>query len=226
MKVCTDSCLFGAWAAKKISETTNTPKNILDIGAGTGLLSLMLAQKSEAKMDAIEIDKNAFEQTQENFAASPWKYRLRAFHHDFAKMPFDLKYDFIICNPPFFENDLISSSKTKNLAKHHDGLTLKTLASQINTHLTDSGKFAILLPFHRMGYFKKIAFENKFFTEEEVFIKQTPVHNYFRGIQLFTKNSATKAIEDTIIIKDSSNHYSAKFSELLKDYYLKVPSQM
>ncbi|MEO6813719.1 MAG: methyltransferase [Ginsengibacter sp.] len=102
MKVCTDSCLFGAWVADKIEKKRITPKTTLDIGSGTGLLSLMLAQKSKANIYAIEIDKNSFEQTKENFISSKWQQQLNVYHSDIKEWKHDLKYDLIISNPPFF----------------------------------------------------------------------------------------------------------------------------
>src|SRR5690242_18924742 len=106
MKVCTDSCLFGAWIAKKIEDKILRPEYILDIGSGTGLLTLMLAQKSPAIIDAVEIDENSFEQTMINSQNSHWKDRLNIFHADIKTWGVEKQYDLIISIPPFFENDL------------------------------------------------------------------------------------------------------------------------
>lgn len=220
MKVCTDSCLFGAWVAEKIVINKLNLKNILDIGAGTGLLSLMLAQKTNASIDAIEIDLDSFEQTKENFDASPWQGRFRVFNNDIKEIVFEKKYDFIICNPPFFEGDLKSKAQSKNLAKHHDGLTLDELMEQIKTNLNPDGHFAVLLPFHRVDYFKNLAIERNFFLQEELIVQQTPTHNYFRGLLLFGTTSAN-LITERLSIKDDKDIYSPRFSELLHDYYLK-----
>ena len=106
MKVCTDSCLFGAWIADKIEQKIIVPKNILDIGSGTGLLSLMIAQKTNAQIDGVEIDENSYQQSEDNFIESPWNKHLHAFHADIKNWNSGLKYDLIISNPPFYENDL------------------------------------------------------------------------------------------------------------------------
>lgn len=219
MKVCTDSCLFGAWVAEKIVTDNFHPKNILDIGSGTGLLSLMLAQKISANIDAIEIDQNSSEQTSENFLNSPWNQRLRSFHHDIKEMDFDKKYDFIISNPPFFESDLQSEFKGINLARHKEGLTLSELMQQIHDRLESNGRFAVLLPYHRISHFKNLAKEYKMYPLEELWVRQTPMHSFFRGLLLFGETvSANPAA--ALSIKDDENHYTIPFSKLLKDYYL------
>ena len=220
MKVCTDSCLFGAWVADKIEKNFINPKTILDIGAGTGLLSLMLAQKSNAIVNAVEIDKNSFEQTKENFASSPWHQRMQVFHQDIKEWKMNLKYDFIISNPPFYENDLKSNTLNKNVAKHHEKLTLKELIQCIKNNIADNGYFAILLPYHRIGYFTTIAIENGFYLKEKLIVKQTPGHSFFGGILLFGTKKASE-IQSELIIKNEDGNYTDEFQELLKDYYLK-----
>lgn len=221
MKVCTDSCLFGAYIADKIAKGIIQPERILDIGSGTGLLSLMIAQKSNAIIDAVEIDENSFIETKENFSESPWNKQLQAFNANVKNWNASVKYDLIISNPPFFENDLKSENKNKNLAKHHDGLTLKELLQSIKTNLETDGNFAVLLPFHRIGYFKIITAENKFYLKDELLIKQTQAHSYFREI-LFFGTKPGQIISKELVIKDDTENYTEDFNFLLKDYYLKL----
>ncbi len=219
MKVCTDSCLFGAWLADKIEKKILQPKNILDIGSGTGLLSLMLAQKSKAITDAVEIDENSYLQTKENFDKSSWRSQLQTFHADIKRWEAPVKYDLIISNPPFFENDLRSGKPNKNLAKHHDGLTLTELLSSISKHLKEDSYFAILLPFQRLEFFKRMAAANNFYLVDELLVKQTPKHIFFRAMLLFATNKKNFSSNE-LIIKDEEGNYTEDFKELLKDYYL------
>ena len=219
MKVCTDSCLFGAWLADKVEKKILQPAKILDIGSGTGLLSLMLAQKSKAEIDAIEINEEAYSQTKENFNESKWSDRLQVFHADIKSWTAPAKYDLIISNPPFFENYLRSGNQNQNVAKHNDGLTLEELIISISKHLKIHGSFAVLLPFHRIEFFKKIAAENSFYLVDELLVKQTPEHSFFRGMLLFASQKENFSSTE-IIIKNKEGIYSEKFSELLKDYYL------
>lgn len=219
MKVCTDSCLFGAWVADKFEGKIIDAKNILDVGTGTGLLSLMIAQKSFAEIDAVEIDENSFNQAKENFEKSPWNKRLHVFNADIKNWVSSKKYDLIICNPPFFENDLKSLNQNKNLAKHHIALTLNDLIMIIKRNITGNGNFAIMLPFHRIEFFKNIALENNFPLSDELLVKQTPRHSWFRGI-LFFGNEEVSFNSKGIIIKDDKGNYSEEFNFLLRDYYL------
>jgi tRNA1Val (adenine37-N6)-methyltransferase len=213
--------LFGAYIADKIEQKIIQPKRILDVGSGTGLLSLMIAQKSKAIIDAVEIDKNSFKQTKENFLESPWNKQLQASYADVKNLNGSGKYDLIISNPPFFENHLKSENKNKNLAKHRDGLTLKELLLSIKNNLETDGNFAVLLPFQRIKYFEIISAENNFYLKEELLIKQTPAHFYFRGI-LFFGTKRGQIISKELVIKDATENYTEDFNFLLKDYYLKL----
>jgi tRNA1Val (adenine37-N6)-methyltransferase len=219
MKVCTDSCLFGAWIAKKIEDKILRPEYILDIGSGTGLLTLMLAQKSPAIIDAVEIDENSFEQTMINFQNSHWKDRLNIFHADIKTWGVEKKYDLIISNPPFFENDLRSANQNKNVAKHHDGLTLKELLNSVKKYLTTDGNLAVLLPFHRVEQFKNHATEFNFFPREELHVRQTSEHQFFRGMLLFERNKMNRS-DGEMSIKNKEGNYTEEFNRLLNDYYL------
>ena len=179
----------------------------------------MLAQKSTAKISAVEIEVNAFEQGKENFAASPWADRLKVIHSDIKEFkPFE-KFDLIISNPPFFENDLKSASHHKNLAKHHDGLLLNDLLVSIEKLLAENGKFALLIPFQREAEVIFLAEQMGFFLEEKLLVKQTPKHDYFRSMQLFNRKKKDTRIGE-IIIRNEEGLYSEEFEFLLRDYYL------
>lgn len=219
MKVCTDSCLFGAWVADKLGRKIIEAKNILDIGTGTGLLSLMIAQKSFAETDAVEINENSFRQAKDNFAKSPWNQRLHAINADIKNWSSPQKYDLIISNPPFFENDLRSANPNKNIAKHHNTLTLKDLIRVVSFHLADNGNFAILLPFHRVQFFKNLALENNFHLNDELLIQQTPRHSFFRGM-LFFGSHPVSLDSKKLTIQNDEGSYTVEFNMLLKDYYL------
>lgn len=219
MKVCTDSCLFGAWITAILKKRKINPKHVLDIGSGTGLLSLMIAQQFAASIDAVEINKDSFEQTLENFAESKWQQQLQVFKVDIKNYEPEIKYDFIICNPPFFENDLKSNDTRKNLAKHQDGLTFLDLIQSIKNNLSVSGFFSVILPFHRVENFADLAKENGFFLLEKLSVKQSPQHTFFRGM-LFFGLSKEEIITNEIIIRDENSNYSEAFAELLSDYYL------
>jgi tRNA1Val (adenine37-N6)-methyltransferase len=220
MKVCTDACLFGSTlpAATKGGEI----RTVLDIGTGTGLLSLMYAQRNlNAEIDAVEIEENAYQQAKENFAASKWNSRLNIFHADVKQFVKDKKYDLIISNPPFYENELISNEKNKNLAKHDEGLTLKDLIQVIRNNLAVTGCFAILLPYYRIQYFENIAAKNNFILTEKILVRQTSLHNFFRGI-LFFSNAKSDIVIKEVSIKGNSGNYTQEFIGLLKEYYLKL----
>ena len=227
MKVCTDACLFGAWVARKVDswQITDDSKeltidSILDIGAGTGLLSLMLAQKSGAHIDAVEMDEHAAEQAAENFESSEWKQRLQVITADARMVHLGKKYDLIISNPPFFENDLKSGNTQRNLALHSQELSLAELLSVTSKHIADTGKFAILLPYHRKSEFEKLAIEAGFYLEESATVKQTPNHAFFRVLFLFGRNKI--AVKESEMYIRNEDGYSEGFIDLLRDYYLKL----
>ena len=219
MKVCTDSCLFGAWAARYINENDSI-SYLLDMGAGTGLLSLMLAQsEGNTFIDAVELDTASAQQARDNFEHSPWKEKL-ALHESRVQDFYPTRlYDFIISNPPFFENDLLSGSEAKNIAHHHAELNLQELVEVVKRLLSDKGIFAVLLPYHRTGEFEALMQKAGFFAHHKVKVKQTEHHAYFRSMLLFSR--IEKGHEENVIkIKESDGNYTTEFVALLKDYYL------
>lgn len=216
MKVCTDACIFGAWFAARIPQYST----ILDIGSGTGLLMMMLAQRSQAEIHGIEIDPAAFKQLEENISQSPWKDRLKAWPGDVRNYALPAKYDFIITNPPFFENDLASSADNEQVAKHSKHLTLEELVKAIDANLEPGGAFGILLPWHRWEYFDKLATQQGFFLTEKLFVKQTPRHNHFRAILHYSRSHQHLVPTFDLTIQQADGSYTGEFTELLKDYYL------
>lgn len=220
LKVSTDSCLFGAWLAEKISVGQMGIQQALDIGAGSGLLMLMLAQQFPGQIHGIEIDQDTYEQATENIKASPWYDRMQLFHSDAKLFELPHRYDLIFSNPPFYEGDLKSGSVQKNLAKHDTGLTLTDLLEVVDRNITVKGKFAVLLPYHRMEELIALAANYELFAEEQLTVQQSPEHPHFRAALLFShKNSGIPHVEN-IIIHETPGNYSARFTALLKNYYL------
>ncbi|MFZ9718811.1 MAG: tRNA1(Val) (adenine(37)-N6)-methyltransferase [Chitinophagaceae bacterium] len=218
LKVSTDSCLFGAWCADKIAKGQIKHRHILDIGSGTGLLMLMLAQKSDALIDGIEIDHDTCIQARENLAASPWHDRLQLFEGDVRAYSFSKQYDLIVSNPPFFEGDLKPVAHSKRIAKHDETLTLEDLLDVLSSLMHDDSKFACLMPFHRRSELIEVAREKGLFLAEEMQVKQTTRHDFFRSIMMFGKSNVQLEIESIAI--QENGVYTAAFVELLRDYYL------
>lgn len=216
MKVCTDSCIFGAWTADRL----NGAAKVLDIGTGTGLLTLMLAQQNQALFDAIELDENAFDQAVNNIKASPWAETINTINADARDYRFNKKYDFIISNPPFFASDLRSPSPGINRARHDESLTLEELISLLPALLEPGGRFSILLPFHRTVYLEKLAAANGFFLQEKLLIRQTPAHEPFRSVLLFSGTEPGSVSMQELTIRDENGQETADLLSLLRDYYL------
>jgi tRNA1Val (adenine37-N6)-methyltransferase len=228
MKVTTDACLFGAWVARQIKlnkeqqEISGSDK-LLDIGTGTGLLSLMLAQEnSSLDIDAIEIDVNAAGQAFENCQLSPWRERIRVSQGDIKQTGFNHPFRYIVSNPPFYENDLRSPDPLKNLAHHQEGLLLKDFPAIIQKHLEPGGRFYLLLPFKRKEEIIELLQQNGFSISSMVQVKQTINHPYFR-LMLEAKQEKEEievTTANTMIINNEENKYSSEFVSLLKEYYL------
>ncbi|MDB5193741.1 MAG: methyltransferase [Segetibacter sp.] len=219
LKVCTDACLLGAYAANYLQHSKQATRNILDIGTGTGLLSLMLAQKTTATIHAVEVDKSSYEQAKENFEASSWREKLEAFHGDIKDLKLVGRYDAVICNPPFFEQSLKSVHASKNLSKHVDQLPLSNLAEIAVSLLNTEAVFFILLPSTGFDKFIPVAKNSKLHLKYRVDIRQTKTHNFFRSIGVFSTNEDAPLTEE-MSIKNEANAYTHEFVALLKDYYL------
>jgi tRNA1Val (adenine37-N6)-methyltransferase len=223
MKVTTDACLFGAWVANEIEIEKLKVESVLDIGAGTGLLSLMLAQKCDGVYtDAIEIDKDAAGQAKENAVSSSWKARINVINADVKSFSFTNKYDLIISNPPFYENELRSESERKNVAHHSEHLTLQELLNIIKSNLNQNGVFFLLLPYKRNEEIKKLFKDHQLDISKILLVRQSVMHDYFR-IMIKGKLNEQKKQEtefDEMSIWNDQQQYTQEFVALLKDYYL------
>lgn len=218
MKVTTEGCLLGA-----LVKVTGSEHQILDIGTGTGLLSLMLAQRSGAHIDAIEIDHDAFHQARENFEQSPWSERLKAHHgsiQEYQRQPL-IRYDLIISNPPFFQNHL-KSGKARDQAIHNDELSFGDLAKAVSTLLKDDGKFWVIYPGYEFQEFMTVAGNHglKLIKKYEVFDR--PTKPLFRNIGVFGFDDFGRTEEEELFIKASDGKYSPRFREVIREYYFNL----
>lgn len=220
MKVSTDACVFGAYAARHLVGQMHSSSKILDIGSGTGLLSLMMAQQSAAEIHAIELDESACKQTDQNFLQSPWAERLFIHWDDIRTWKNESRFDLVISNPPFFEKHLWSQAGARNVARHDATLKLAELAAQMEQRLRPGGYGAVLLPYQRSGEMKDLLEKRKLYSFRVLYIKQTPVHDFFRSIFLFQQGVQNAILEEQLSIRENPVNYSLAFVDLLKDYYL------
>jgi tRNA1Val (adenine37-N6)-methyltransferase len=220
MKVTTDACLFGAWVSNEMQNAKANIQNALDIGCGTGLLSLQLAQKNHVVIDAIEIDKDAAEQATENVLASSWKERINIIHTDALKWKAEKKYDLIISNPPFYEGDLKPVKPNKKMAHHSDGLRLEELLAFIKAHLKEDGVFYLLLPAKRMNDLANLSIKADLHLRKIIKVKQTTRHLPFRLMVQGSSKKGELISREELSIKGDDQQYTPRFVNLLKDYYL------
>ena len=219
MKVTTEACILGAWFAGK----GLAPSRILDIGSGTGLLMMMMAQRCDCPIDGIEIEPSSHAQSMSNIAQSPWKDRLQVSNEDARTHSMGHFYDLIVTNPPFYEKSLASSDRGRNLAMHDSGLTLAQLLEVILRHLSADGSFGILLPTDRSILFEEMAMEKGCVTIDRLMVKQSPAHGHFRTILHMQKRNALKdAKAFELVIRESDGGYSEAFRSMMQPYYLSV----
>lgn len=221
MKVCTDACLFGAWVAGKVNSLQMTvdrnAERALDIGTGTGLLALMLAQKFDGFIDAIDIQPDAVQQATTNAGSTAWSQRVRVYDTDLSNWQAS-SYDYVISNPPFYEKDLKSPDSQRNLALHDTGLTLTSLFEHVDRLLKPNGSFALLLPAHRQAEALDLASQYGWTATEQVSVCQTEKHTPFR-VMFWFERSNTSGEEKIMWIKENGM-YTEGFRDLLRDYYL------
>jgi tRNA1Val (adenine37-N6)-methyltransferase len=218
LKVCTDSCLFGAWVARNASG-----KNVLDIGTGTGLLALMYAQQHpDSALLGLEIEPHTAKLAENNFIQSPWVGRLKVLCtslQDYVQTNQATCFDVIICNPPFFENQLSSGERLKNIAKHSTQLSRTELIASISQLLAENGTAYVLLPPYEAEMMNKTAQNMGFFLQEKVTVINRANAQALRQMLAFGKTEKPLN-EEELIIYAEEKHYSPAFVELLREYYL------
>lgn len=219
MKIGTDAVLLGAWASLK-----SNPNSILDIGAGTGVLSLMLAQRSHAELiDAIEIDDKAYEQCVDNFEQSPWGDRLFCYHASFLEFidEIDDKYDLIICNPPFYTEDFKSDNKQRDLARFNDALPFEHLLKGVSKLLAESGLFSVIIPFKEEHNFISLATNYNLYPSKIQRVKGNPSTEFKRSLIQFSFRESDITISE-LIIETERLQYTQDYIDLTKDFYFKM----
>ncbi len=219
MKVTTDACIQGAWTPVPVAAA-----RVLDIGTGTGLLSLMLAQRNPPLLtDAVEYDAEAAGQATENVAASPWRENIAVTACDVKDFQAAHRYDLIICNPPFFSNSLLSGKESKDRARHDVSLTRAELATVVARHLASGGQFSILLPYTEYQLWKEAAASVGLMETRCLHVKHTPTSAVKRVVGIFScRKQETIPAPEILVIKDGHGRYSAAFSELLGPFYLEL----
>lgn len=220
MKIGTDGVLLGAWVPLE-----QNPFSILDIGTGTGIIALMLAQRSTAQqIDALEIDENAYEQATDNFENSPWNDRLFCFHaglDEFMEEPED-EYDLIVSNPPFYAEDYKTNNEQRDLARFQDALPFEDLIEAADLLLSENGILAVIIPFKEEERFMAIAKEFELYPIKITRVKGTPTTEIKRSLLAFKRYELPALDSDELIIETARHQYTPEYIELTKEFYLKM----
>ncbi len=219
MKVCTDACTFGAWA-----EIAGA-KRILDIGTGTGLLSLMAAQRNpDALIDAVEIDEQAVSQAAENFKNSPFSSRIKVFEGTIQDFEPGYLYDAILVNPPFYQNDLRSPDDKVNQAHHAKSLTFSELLTAVEKLLKKGGSWHVLLPVEEGNVLNYSAISRDWLKRRELILSHSLKHSPIRIMRSYSKMAVSNppaSSEHLAIYEPETTRHTLAFRQLLRDFYLK-----
>lgn len=215
LKVGTDAMVLGAFID---AENAN---NSLDIGSGTGVLSLMIAQKNPTiHVTAIEIDELSCLDCLRNFLNSPWNNRLNLLNSNFLTQNFSGTFDLIFSNPPFYENSLINSDTRKAKAKHESHLSFYLLFEKVSKILSEIGTFWIIMPYENANKWIENASEYSLYCIQKINIFAKP-NSMKRTILVFSKIKSEMLLSD-FIIRNNNNSYSDEYIQLTKDFHSKV----
>jgi len=216
MKVGTDAVLLGAWTNTELAE------KILDVGTGSGIIAIMLAQRSEASIEAIEIDGAACEQAVSNADQSPWKHRIKIHHvslQDFSAVSKN-KFDLIVSNPPYFIDSLKSPEKSKNAARHNVTLSHEEFIENSLKLLSDKGRLSVVLPFTGAHEFLAKASKYGLFCNRKTNVKSNP-HSSVKRILMEYSRIPEPYTENLLIIGTGQpESYTEDYKALTKEFYL------
>lgn len=217
MKVGTDGVLLGSWV------NTSGCRKLLDVGSGSGLIALMLAQRSQAQINAIEIEENAFRQSLENINHSPWKDRITVYHTSFIhyqQITQEKQYDLIASNPPYFSSSQLPPSPKRQFARHSDNsLPPDMLIACARKMLSENGKIALILPASENLLLKKILIENNLFICRRTWVRT--LHHLPPKRMLIEAGKIPEPMEENeLTIEMKPYVYSEEFKALIKDFYL------
>ena len=217
MKVGTDGVLLGAWA-----NPTSYPHKILDIGTGTGLIAIMLAQRfSESNIEAIEIDKLTCIEAQSNAQASPWAERIQIAHCSLQNYSSAVNFDLIVCNPPFFSKTTKPNNQRRALARNSESLELGFLIEKSHKLLNEHGMLALVLPSNEYTNIQSYAQSAGLFITQICWVRgneKSPVKRLLIGL---SKKKATVK-ESDLTIENSRHNYTEDYKKLCEDFYLKL----
>ena len=220
MKVGTDSVLLGAWCP-----IDNNPISVLDIGAGTGILSLMLAQRTNAEqIDSVEIDEEAYEQCVSNYENSPWSDRLFCYHAGIDELVEDPEdeYDIIISNPPFYSEDFKTDNAQRDLARFQDALPFEDLVEATDLLLSENGIFAVIIPYKEEEKFIDLCAEFELYPVKVTRVKGSHKTPIVRSLMAFKRYELSVLEADELVVEINRHEYTDDYINLTKDFYLRM----
>ena len=216
MKVGVDGVLLGAWA--EVSQV----KTILDVGTGTGLIALMMAQRSAAQITAIEIEQNAAEEATENVVSSPWKGRVKVLHtsfQEFAKTS-SQKFDLIVSNPPFFSKASKAANNERTLARHNDSLPFDELMKFAPALLSGRGSLTMIIPAETFAELDSLALHNQLYLKQVTEVQPKPSKKANRRLVQWSKTKQ-EVNSDKLVIYENDGSFTKEYIALTRDFYLK-----
>lgn len=222
MKIGTDGVLLGAWCS-----IDDFPDAILDVGSGTGIIAMMLAQRSDSMtIDAVEIDENGYEQSVENFEQSDWGDRLYCYNSSFQEFADEIAeeqetYDLIVTNPPFYTDDFETKNAARNKARFVSSLPFEDLIKNAVKILSEDGKFSLIVPFKEEQEIIRLSNAHSLFLNRKCTVQGNPKSEIKRVLLEFSFRQA-EIISEHLIIEIERHQYTKEYMNLTKNFYLKM----